>query len=66
MGYTGYDHRRSCAAADQPKMKPLRDECGIAPAFKMVDTCAAEFDGRHALLLLDLLSSENEVEPPNR
>ena len=37
----------------QPKMtsEPGATELGILPVYKLVDTCAAEFQGRHSLLL---------------
>ena len=41
-------------------MRDARGGASIRPVFKRVDTCAAEFAGRHAVPLLDLRASEDE------
>ena len=38
----------------QAQVKALRERYGIIPSFKMVDTCAAEFDAETPLLLFHL------------
>ena len=43
-GFTDALHWRSCAAQTHYEIKALRNELNIHASFKMVDTCAAEFD----------------------
>ena len=38
----------------QEKVRHLRKKHGIAPVYKRVDTCAAEFESLHAVSVLDL------------
>ncbi len=43
MGFTDTWIATLCGS-DRKTIKALRESCGIKPAYKMVDTCAAEFD----------------------
>ena len=43
---------------EQREIKALRESFGIRPAFKMVDTCAAEFEAQTPYLLLHLRPGE--------
>ena len=40
--------------SDEAAIRARREALGLRPTFRVVDTCAGEFRGRHALLLLDL------------
>ena len=52
FGFYGCLISPSCTAttATRKEIKALRESFGVKPAFKMVDTCAAEFDARDPLL----------------
>ena len=46
--------RRAARASRRRRSATRAGRSGVIPTYKMVDTCAAEFDGRDALLLLHL------------
>ncbi len=49
---------------DRKEIKALRESMGIRPAFKMVDTCAAEFDAETPYYY-STYDQENEAETPS-
>ena len=54
------DVHRSFVREEEAQIKALRDEAGIKAAFKMVDTCAAEFEATTPYYY-SCFGSENEV-----
>ena len=44
MAFITAPSKELAIAMTQAQVKALREKHGIVPAFKMVDTCAAEFD----------------------
>ena len=52
-GATSWQARAARRAA-QRRFAQLRKKLGVTPVYKLVDTCAAEFESYHALSLLDL------------